>query len=742
MLSKLVVCYLLIVQLANANNLGYSFFGKRAVSSQSNCDYPIGCSPQATTVLPGLNMELYFYPIVNGIPPNCYDASYVDPEYPRTGYLKRKMIGKSTGVTGNLNFKYSVEKACMVKYGNLPAGYNYNEPLTVSNFTMLLYGYFKPQTSGIHTFFVNADDLLYINFGAGNAFDCCKREDSKYKLGEYVAYDIWHVDSSKNKVSLNLEKDVYYPIRMFFNNIGKDSSLDLSFSVNGAVEHITDFSGYLYSVPDQPDACPAPIGYDTTCRSIDSTTTYSTQFITTKPVENVLPITSTIYYIATPCSQSKSPTPSCEGGFIDPLKNTCYYPNSESSSSHMPSSVGPSSVNPSSHNPSSSNPSSGNPSTSIVSPLVSTKTITLSNGSATTVTITVTPSSPNSSSSNDTIPSFSLPPPYTTTVSKSTTTETDIVSFFPSTDSDGHTRTGTTTITLTGSKPGNNGDSDSFSLPPPYTTTVSKSTTTETDIVSFFPSTDSDGHTRTGTTTITLTGSKPGNNGDSDSFSLPPPYTTTVSKSTTTETDIVSFFPSTDSDGHTRTGTTTITLTGSKPGNNGDSDSFSLPPPYTTTVSKSTTTETDIVSFFPSTDSDGHTRTGTTTITLTGSKPSNNGNVGTSSVPPVGNIVITPSVSTRTVTFTNGIILTITTTIRPPSPNGGGSGNNGNTPSPNGGGSGSNGKIPPPSGSSSPRLSSSVVNLPTLSTYKGDASTPTEMTPAKLLMLLMLTFIF
>ncbi|SLM17321.1 uncharacterized protein CGFF_05503 [Nakaseomyces glabratus] len=156
----------------------------------------------------------------------------------------------------------------------------------------------------------------------------------------------------------------------------------------------------------------------------------------------------------------------------------------------------------------------------------------------------------------------------------------------------------------------------------------------------------------------------------------------------------------------------------------------------------STTTETDIVSFFPSTDSDGHTRTGTTTITLTGSKPSNNGNVGTSSVPPVGNIVITPSVSTRTVTFTNGIISTITTTIRPPSPNGGGSGNNGNTPSPNGGGSGSNGKIPPPSGSSSPRLSSSVVNLPTLSTYKGDASTPTEMTPAKLLMLLMLTFIF
>ncbi|KTB11746.1 Protein piccolo, partial [Nakaseomyces glabratus] len=312
MFNWIIVSYLLIVQWVHANDLGFSLFDKRALSSQNPFGYPIGCSPQSTNVIPGLTMELYSYPIVSGTPPNCYDASYVDPEYPRTGYLKRKMIGKSTGVTGSLNYKFSVEKACMVKYGNLPAGYNYNEPLTVSNFTMLLYGYFKPQTSGIHTFFVNADDLLYINFGAGNAFDCCKREDSKYKLGEYVAYDIWHVDSSKNKVSLNLEKDVYYPIRMFFNNIGKDSSLDLSFSVNGAVEHITDFSGYLYSVPDQPDACPAPIGYDTTCRSIDSTTTYSTQFITTKPVENVLPITSTIYYIATPCAKTPSPDPKPE----------------------------------------------------------------------------------------------------------------------------------------------------------------------------------------------------------------------------------------------------------------------------------------------------------------------------------------------------------------------------------------------------------------------------------------------
>ena len=250
MFNWIIVCCLLIVQLAHANDLGFSLFEKRELSSQNPFGYPIGCSPQDVAIIPGLTMELYSYPIVSGTPPNCYDASYVDPEYPRTGYLKRKMVGKSTGVTGNLNYKYSVEKACMVKYGNLPAGYNYNEPLTVSNFTMILYGYFKAQTTGLHTFFVNADDLLYINFGAGNAFDCCKREDSKTKLGEYVAYDIWHVDSSKNKVSLFLEKDLYYPIRMFFNNIGKDSSLDLSFSVNGATDQISDFSGYLYSVPD------------------------------------------------------------------------------------------------------------------------------------------------------------------------------------------------------------------------------------------------------------------------------------------------------------------------------------------------------------------------------------------------------------------------------------------------------------------------------------------------------------
>ena len=322
MWNWLVVSYLLALQWVIADDIDLSFLGKRSAVQSNPIGYPVGCSPEVTTPLNGLTMELYTYPMVPGNPPNCFDPSYVNPEYPRTGYKKQTMFAKVNGVTGRLNYKYSVPKVCVPLYDKLPANFNYDKPLTVSNFTLLMYGYFKPKVSGIHTFYVTADDLLYINFGAGNAFDCCKREQSKDNLGEYVAYDIWHVDHSKNKVSVNLEKDIYYPIRMFYNNIGKDSELDLSFTVNGAPTRITDFTGYLFSVPDTSNACPALIDYETTCRSIDSTTTYSTKYITTKPAENILPVTKTVYYIATPCSVQPSSSMECKGGFFDPLGNT------------------------------------------------------------------------------------------------------------------------------------------------------------------------------------------------------------------------------------------------------------------------------------------------------------------------------------------------------------------------------------------------------------------------------------
>ncbi len=99
----------------------------------------------------------------------------LDPNYPRTGYKKNNLIAKVNGITGKINLNSYPKKGCQAIYGYLPTNFNYHEKLiTTANFIMILYGYFKLKISGFRTFYATVDVLLFINFGAGNAFECCR----------------------------------------------------------------------------------------------------------------------------------------------------------------------------------------------------------------------------------------------------------------------------------------------------------------------------------------------------------------------------------------------------------------------------------------------------------------------------------------------------------------------------------------------------------------------------------------
>ncbi|KAL3237865.1 uncharacterized protein RNJ42_00852 [Nakaseomyces bracarensis] len=346
-LQLLFVYYKLIpffVQYSNSlnicavNNVDKDENTSNNLNSNSQNHFPLGCAPKRNAIKEGLSMELYkydyrYYQVPCADAPYelcwidkqdgpCYDSSYLNFNYARYGYQHHQKIGEAEGVTGVLDFRFCPMTWCYVQYGTLPPAYNYPTPITISNFTLIMYGYFKPTISGIYTFYIEGDDLLYLNFGAGNAFDCCKLNTTYDKFGNYQAYAIWGSDHVKNQLKVNLDADYYYPIRMFYNNRDYVAALSISFSIDNDPEKINDFTGYLYSVNDEELGCSNNIVFNSTCDNVLSPKTYSTQIIDKCNSLEILTDEITVYHIKIPCSTTATSV-ECINGFYDPLHNTC-----------------------------------------------------------------------------------------------------------------------------------------------------------------------------------------------------------------------------------------------------------------------------------------------------------------------------------------------------------------------------------------------------------------------------------
>ena len=661
MLSNFFICLLLIIQCASAYNFENIFLEKRDFSSNAP-NYPVGCSPSVGTQLtPGLSLEVYAYPM-DGNNGYCWNATYKDPEFPRSGYLKNKLLGKADGVVGPLNF-LAKNKDCSPKVDTLPAGFNFPQPITVTNFTMVLFGYLAPKQSGKYTFKLLADDLLLLNLGATNAFDCCNREATKNNLGEFLAYNLWP-NQDKN-VTVYLEKGVYYPLRLFFNNRDGGSQLDFSYYFNDSPAPLTDFSGMFFSVPDGAE-CPARIGYQLNCRSINSTTTYSTQYVTTALGANELPVTSTIYYVATPCADQAN-NPVCKEGFYDPVNKKCYIPPEDDYTTTIDKGNGEYETDLISHI--TKTDQNGKPTTTVrttiklygPAPPPVTKTIDLGNEVTEYLVISywTTTNEVGSVITTEATKTYSPPPVTITATTAADYVETDWISFFITTNDKGEIITDSTLFNATrdynlpeaphtsfGPAPpaetktvdlGNEvteylvisywtttnefgglittSSTRTYSPPPVTITATTAADYVETDWISFFITTNDKGEIITDSTLFIATreyidAEAPHLSSSMKDF-LPESeadYTTTIDKGNGEfETDLVSHITTKDSDGKPTTITTTIPLKPSEAGEAGEAD-------YTTTIISDGHTITEVVSHVTTTDSDGKTITYITTM--------------------------------------------------------------------------------------------------------------------------------
>lgn len=192
----------------------------------------LGCSPPQGAMYDGFEVSYYHYPLkLTDGTDSCfyYDDTYTKEEYQYGGYetYGGGLIGKSSGVT-NVSFYANLISNCSYPVpGLLPENYNYDQEITLTNFSMLITGYFYAEKTGEYKFNLDyIDDLSYLNIGAGKAFDCCQKEASVSNPSPFDLSVIWPYAS--NSATTNLLGGYYYPLRIFFINRQGIGALEIS----------------------------------------------------------------------------------------------------------------------------------------------------------------------------------------------------------------------------------------------------------------------------------------------------------------------------------------------------------------------------------------------------------------------------------------------------------------------------------------------------------------------------------
>ena len=266
-----------------------------------------GCNGAGRVSSAGFHVDYYHYPMKYVGGTDCYD---VDPTYGSTDYQQGGYktygggyIGSSDGVT-NVTFGMTIQTArCYsIINGNLPAAFNYPETIALSNFTMVLSGYFYARMTGDYQFLLNnVDEAAYGSIGAGNAFDCCQKSDT---ISNPTTFDFGVTSSS---VTVSMQAGVFYPLRVLYLNARGNLAMQFQFVDPNGLQHPT-FNGYIFNFPDDSSGNGCPI--------IDATTTepWTQTFTSTYTTETACEVadgsstTEVLVVVKTPVVQTATTT--------------------------------------------------------------------------------------------------------------------------------------------------------------------------------------------------------------------------------------------------------------------------------------------------------------------------------------------------------------------------------------------------------------------------------------------------
>ncbi|GME71604.1 unnamed protein product [Ambrosiozyma monospora] len=159
---------------------------------------------------------------------------------------------RRAGATGTASGIVEPTLSISPEEGVVQDGTIWGVDLTVSNYTLELSGFFKPQISGIYTFHLNKiDDGAMVWLGQGAFLCCLPSAIPSNSVNDRIMWVTkpYQDDSLSETVSVYLDADTYYPMRIVYINIISFSILDFSIEdPDGTL--ITDFSDYIWQATD------------------------------------------------------------------------------------------------------------------------------------------------------------------------------------------------------------------------------------------------------------------------------------------------------------------------------------------------------------------------------------------------------------------------------------------------------------------------------------------------------------
>ena len=121
-------------------------------------------------------------------------------------------------------------------------------PITISNFTLDLTGYFVTKLTGKHTLkLTKTDDTALLMFSNPSAFICCQTDEKlPQDITDISINAVFQYSTNiPSTVTLNLMANVPYPMRLLYYNLGRIGRLDFSFTDPKGRVH-SKYDGYVF----------------------------------------------------------------------------------------------------------------------------------------------------------------------------------------------------------------------------------------------------------------------------------------------------------------------------------------------------------------------------------------------------------------------------------------------------------------------------------------------------------------
>ncbi|CAK7917513.1 hypothetical protein CAAN3_21S00716 [[Candida] anglica] len=207
-----------------------------------------GCAP-AGVGKGGFNVKIYPYKISDSKTMN-------DLEYVSYGYFNNKVLSTMNAVK-DINFEWSNYPEPDIGYAvenNLYGG----PPITITNFTMELTGYYHSVEAGDYTFQLSKiDDSAAVFIGDGIVFDCCK-ETPTIDPTDYQIFTskVWNGKTGNTKATVKFAADTYYPMRIVYTNALSSATLQLFVKKPNGDYLQVQSDMFVYDV--QRNSCPVP----------------------------------------------------------------------------------------------------------------------------------------------------------------------------------------------------------------------------------------------------------------------------------------------------------------------------------------------------------------------------------------------------------------------------------------------------------------------------------------------------